>query len=461
MNLAILGSGPGGYVAAIKAAHLGARVTIIEEHEVGGACLNWGCIPTKILAASSDLLSKAQSCDEFGIDISGGVSFDLQKILARKDRIVGLQKKGILHLFAMHGISLVEGRGELVSPTEISVIGKNGTRQIVRADRIIVATGSRPYELPILPFDGKLILSTDDVFRLQRVPKRLIILGAGVSGCEFACIFRQFGTQVTIIEKLPRALPSEDIEISQIFERQLKKRGIVLLKEREIVSSEVEDDRIRIVLSDGQRVEADKLLICAGRKLNSSGIGAENIGLNRGACGEIVVNEKMETNISGMYAIGDVIGGHLLAHVASAEGIVAAKNCLGTVAHMDYRAVPSAIYTSPPIASVGIREQEAKDRRIPFRTGRFLFRTLATSHILGEIDGLIKVVAHGETDRVMGVHMIGPHAPDLIHEAALAISSELTTHDLLRVIHAHPTLSEVLQEAMADVHGEAIHAPKR
>lgn len=461
MNLAILGSGPGGYVAAIKAAHLGARVTVIEEHEVGGTCLNWGCIPTKILAASSDLFSKVRSCDEFGIDISGEVSFNLEKILARKDRIVGLQKKGILHLFGLHGISLVEGRGELVSPTEISVVRKNGTRQTVHADRIIVATGSRPYELPMLPFDGKQVLSTDDVFRLSRVPKRLIILGAGVSGCEFACIFRHFGAEVTIIEKLPRALPSEDIEISQLFERQLKKKGIVLLKEREIASSEVEDDRVRIALSDGKEIEADKLLVCAGRQLNSSGIGAENIGLNRGACGEIVVNEKMETNVSGIYAIGDVIGGRLLAHVASAEGIAAAKNCLGTDSRVEYRAVPSAIYTSPAIASVGMKEQEAMDRGIPIRTGRFLFRGLATSHILGEIDGLIKVIAHGETDQVMGVHMIGPHAPDLIHEAALAISSELTTHDLLRVMHAHPTLSEVLQEAMADVHGEAIHAPKR
>jgi len=461
MKLAILGSGPGGYVAAVRAAQLGAEVTVIEEDEVGGTCLNWGCIPTKSLVSSSEMFFRAKRLQEFGIETTGTISPNFLKILERKNRIVNLQIKGIRNLFKFYRITLQEGRGQLISPSEIAFTSKNGSHGTVKADRIIVATGSRPFQLPGFPFDGKQILSTDDVFSLDAIPKSLIIIGAGVSGCEFACIFRQLGSEVTILEKLPRALSTEDTEISEIFERELKKRGIRLLSNITINKVDTRDGSIRVFLTDGTELEAERALVSVGRSLNSDGIGLEKVGIGKGVGGEIIANEKMETNISGIYAVGDVIGGHMLAHVASAEGIVAANNSMGGDERADYSSVPSAIFTSPEIASVGIRGQQAAEMGIKVRTGHFQFRTLAKSHIMGEIEGMIKIISDESSDRIVGVHMIGPHASDLIHEAVLAVSKGLKTTDISRIMHAHPTLSEVLQEAAADVHGEAIHAQKK
>jgi dihydrolipoamide dehydrogenase len=461
MKLAILGSGPGGYVAAIRAAQLGARVTIIEENEVGGTCLNWGCIPTKSLVASSEMFSKAKRLQDFGIETTGNISPNFLKILERKNRIVNLQIKGIRNLFKLHGITLQEGRGQVVSPTEIIVESKNGAQKTVTADRIIVATGSKTLQLPAFPFDGRQILSTDDVFRLDAIPKSLTIIGAGVSGCEFACIFRQLGSEVTLLEKLPRALATEDTEISHIFERELKKRGIRFIPSITVDKIDMRDGGVHIFLGDGTELGAEKALVSVGRSFNSDGIGLEKVGIRKGTRGEIIANEKMETNIPGIYAVGDVTGGHMLAHVASAEGIVAANNSVGGNERADYSAVPSAIFTSPEIASVGITEQQAVETGIKVRTGHFQFRTLAKSHIMGEIEGMIKIVSDESSDKILGVHMIGPHASDLIHEGVLAISKGLKTKDISNSMHAHPTLSEVLQEAAADVHGEAIHGQKK
>lgn len=461
MKLAILGSGPGGYVAAIRAAQLGARVTVIEEEEVGGTCLNWGCIPTKSLTASSEMFSRAKRLQEFGIETSGNISPNFLKILERKNRIVNLQIKGIRNLFKIHGITLQEGRGHFVSPTEIVVVSKNGSHETVTADRIIVATGSKPLQFPDFPFDGRQILSTDDVFRLDAIPRSLIIIGAGVSGCEFACIFRQLGSEVTILEKLPRALATEDNEISHIFERELKKRGIRLIPGITIDKLDTQDGIVHVFLSNGKELRAERALVSVGRSFNSDGIGLEKVGIRKGTGGEIIANEKMETNISGIYAIGDVTGGHMLAHVASAEGIIAANNSMGGNERADYSAVPAAIFTSPEIASVGIREQQAAEMGIKVRSGRFQFRTLAKSHIMGEIEGMIKIIADESSDRILGVHVIGPHASDLIHEGVLAISKGLKTKDISGIMHAHPTLSEVLQEAAADVYGEAIHGQQK
>lgn len=461
MKLAVLGSGPGGYVAAIRAAQLGAQVTVIEESAIGGTCLNWGCIPTKVLVSSSELFSRAKRLQDFGLDFSGEISPNFMKILARKDKIVGMQAKGIRNLFKMHSITYKEGRGRLISPTELSVTAPNGSLETVSADRIILATGSRLYELPGFGFDGHHIISTDDIFRLQDIPRSLLVIGAGASGCEFACIFRQLGSEVTIIEKLPRALPSEDDMISELFERELKKRGIRLLTGITIDRIDIEDGIPSVLLSNTRKVNAEKVLVSAGRTLNSNNIGAEEVGIEVGSRGEIIVNDQMETNIPGLFAIGDITGKYMLAHVASAQGLVAAQNCIGGREKMDYTAVPLAIFTTPEIASVGISERRAADMGIRIRTGHFPFRTLAKSHINGDIEGMIKVVSDETSDRVLGVHMIGPHASDLIHEASLAISRGLTIKDISRAIHAHPTLSEVFQEAAADVHGEAIHAPKK
>ena len=461
MKLAVLGAGPGGYVAAIRAAQLGAEVTIIEDSEVGGTCLNRGCIPTKAMVASSEALSKARELEKFGIELRGDLVPNLSRIIERKNKVVSTQVKGLRGLFKSWGITLKEGRGRLTSQKQIEVITKDGNTEIVEADAIIIATGSRPAAIPILPFDGKNIISSTEALELAEIPRRLLVVGAGVIGCEFACIYRELGSEVTIIEMLPRAVATEDIEISELLEKELKKKKIKLFTGIRIEKAEIKTDGVHIFLSDGKELIAEKVLVSAGRALNSGDIGLEAAGINRGSRGEILVNNKMETNIPGIYAVGDVTGGILLAHMASAEGLVAAKNIMGINNTINFNVVPAAIFTSPEIASVGIREHQAAEKGIKYKTGHFQFRALGKAHAMGEITGFIKLIAEESSDKLIGAHIIGPHASDLISEAALAMKNGLTIRDIAETIHAHPTLAEGLMEAAEDVHGEAIHVPKK
>ncbi len=460
MRLAILGAGPGGYVAAIKAAQLGAQVTVIEDTEVGGTCLNRGCIPTKALLATTELLHKTKNIAEFGIEISGQILPNLSKIMERKNKVVSIQVKGIRSLFKSWGINLIEGKGMILSPEKIEVIKKDGSTEIVGADKVIIATGSRPAQFPLFPFDGERILSSDDALSIKSIPKSLIIIGAGVIGCEFAFIFSELGTDITMLELMPRAIFTEDPEISEILERELKKKKIKLMTGIKITGVKGQHDGIHVLFEEGKELVAEKLLVSVGRTLNSDRIGIEAIGIQKGSKGEIVVNERMETNIGGIYAIGDVTGGLLYAHVASTQGKIAAKNVIGGDKKMDYGVVPYAIFTSPEIAGVGLKENQAVEKGIKVKTGRFQFRAIGKAHVMGEITGFVKVVSDETSDRILGVHIIGPHASDLIHEAALAIKAGLKTKDIAETIHSHPTLSEALMEAAEDVHGEAIHVPK-
>ncbi|MBI5188137.1 MAG: dihydrolipoyl dehydrogenase [Nitrospirae bacterium] len=461
MKLAILGAGPGGYVAAIKAAQLRAQVTVIEDTEVGGTCLNRGCIPTKALIASSEMLARVRELEKFGIELKGEITPNLSKIIERKNKIVNTQVRGIRGLLKSWGITLKEGRGVLLSPEEIEVTAKDGSKEKITADRIIIATGSRPAQIPAFPFDGNRIISSDEALKLTDIPKSLLIVGAGVIGCEFACIYKELGSEVTIVEMLARAVATEDIEISELLERELKKKKIKLYTNVRVERVDIKDDGVHAFLSDGKEIVVEKTLVSIGRAFNSDGIGLEAIGINKGNRGEIIVNEQMETNVHGVYAIGDVIGGILLAHVASREGIIAARNVMGGDEKIDYSVIPTTIFTSPEIASVGLREHQAAEKGIKVRTGHFQFRALGKAHALGEITGLIKIVSDEASDRILGAHIIGPHASDLIHEAALAIKTGLKTKDIAETIHAHPTLSEGIMEAAEDVHGEAIHVPKK
>ena len=459
MKLSILGSGPGGYVSAIQAAQIGVQVTVIEEFEVGGTCLNWGCIPTKSLVSSSEVLSKARRLEEYGIELKGEITPNLKKINERKNRIVSTQIKGIRNLFKSQGIELKQGRGVLTSPSEIRVTLEDGSWETVHSDKIIIATGSRPYEIPSYPFDGSRILSSDHAVQLQDIPKSLIIIGAGVIGCEFACIYNELGSKVTVIEMLERPLSTEDAEISKLLEKEFRKKNIALHTKAKAENITVNDNAVHISLSDKREFIAEKVLITVGRAFNSEGIGLEKIGIQKGQCGEIIVNENMETNIPGVYAIGDVIGGLMLAHVASREGIIAARNTSGIRQTMDYSVVPTTIFTSPEIASVGIREHQAREKGIQYKTGYFQFRALAKAHAMGEIDGFVKIIADEASDKILGAHIIGPHASDLIHESALAIRLGLTVKDIAETIHSHPTLPEALKEAADDIHGSAVHIP--
>lgn len=461
MRLSVLGAGPGGYVAAIKAAQLGAQVTLIEADEVGGTCLNWGCIPTKALIASSGMFARARKLEDFGIEVRGEIKPVFSKMIERKNRIVNLQLSGIKNLLKKHNITLTMGRGTLLSPGEIRIDLKVGSQETVKADRIIIATGSRPLQIASFPFDGRRIISSNDAIQLEKIPKSLLIVGAGFIGCEFACIFRDLGSEVTIIEMLPRAIAAEDFEISALLERELKKKGIKLFTGVKAEKVDIRDDGVHIFLGNGKEVSGEKLLVAVGRAVNSEGIGTEAAGVRKGNKGEILVNEKMETNVPGIYAIGDVIGGFMLAHAAVREGKVAAQNAMNGNVAMDYASVPSAIFTSPEIASVGLREQHAGEKDVKVRTGHCQFRALGKAHIIGEIEGMIKFVSDAVSDNILGVHIIGPHASELIHEAALAIQHGLKTRDIMETIHVHPTLSEVMLEAAEDVHGEAIHIPKR
>jgi dihydrolipoamide dehydrogenase len=464
MKLTIIGAGPGGYVAAIKAAQLGAQVMVIEDTEVGGTCLNRGCIPTKALVASAEALHKAKNLEDYGIEVSGDIQPSFSKIMERKNKIVSTQVKGIRSLFKSWGVNLIEGRGMILTPEKIEVQKKDNTTEIIQTDKMIIATGSRPAQIPIFPFDGEHILSSDDALNIKNIPKSLIIIGAGVIGCEFACIFKELGTEVTMVEMMPRAVSTEDPEISEILEKELKKKKVKLLTgvkvERVEGRKSGEDGGIHVYLADGKELVAEKLLVSIGRSLNTENIGLEAIGIKKGARGEIIVTEKMETNIEGIYAIGDVTGGILLAHTASKQGIIAALNACGREDRYNPSVVPAAIFTSPEIGSVGLREHQAEEKSIKIRTGHFPFRALGKAHAMGEIAGMIKIIADANTDKVLGVHIIGPHASDLVHEGALAIKAGLTVKEVASMIHAHPTLAEGLMEAAEDVHGEAIHAPK-
>ncbi len=460
MKIGILGAGPGGYVAALKAAQLGAEVVVIEDTEVGGTCLNRGCIPTKTMLASSELYEKLKKAEEFGIQIEGSVSANLEKVVARKQKVIDIQVKGIKGLFKSWGVELKKGRGRLISERQIKIEGPE-TEETIEVDRIIIATGSRPAEIPVFPFDGKRIISSTEALELTTIPKSILIIGAGVIGCEFASIYRAFGSEVTIVELLPRAVSTEDEEISKTLEKELKKKKIKLYTEVKADSVEVKDDGVHTKLSNGKEIVSDIVLVSIGRALNSDGIGLEEVGVEKGQRGEIKVNERMQTNVDGIYAIGDVTGGILLAHVASKEGIVAAINATGGSATIDYSVVPAAIFTHPEIGSVGLREHQAREKGIDYITGHFQFRALGKAHAMGEISGLIKIIADKKTDKVLGAHIIGPHASDLIHEAAVAIKNGLTIKDLADTIHAHPTLAEGIMEAAEDAHGEAIHVPKK
>ena len=462
VKLTIIGAGPGGYVAAIRAAQKGAQVTVVEGAEVGGTCLNWGCIPTKTLIASAEALERTRIAADFGIQVSGEVSYNLAKIRERKDKVVAMQVKGIQGLFKSWGVVLIEGRGSVLSPGIVRVVRKDGTVTDVGSDKVIIATGSRPAKLPGFPFDGESVITSDEAIQLTSIPKSLLIVGAGVIGSEFAFIYRTFGAEVTMVEMMEHAISTEDEEMSKLLERELKKAKIKLVTNVKVEKVEKSSDGMMVAkLSNGAEVRAERILVSIGRSMNSENLGLDNVGVVIGRRGEITVNEKMETNVPGIYAVGDVAGNVMLAHVASHQGLVAVDNALGGDSRMDYNVVPAGIFTMPEIGSVGLREKQVVEKGIKYKVGRFQFRGLGRSHAMGEITGMAKIIADEATDRVIGVHICGAHATDLIHEGALAIQMGATAQQLGSMIHAHPTLAEAIMEAAEDVHKMAIHVPKK
>lgn len=460
-SIAIIGAGPGGYVAAIRGAQIGAKVTVIEGKEVGGTCLNRGCIPTKALLSSARVCDEIAKAEDYGVDIKGEISYSLKRMVERKNQVVSTLVKGIHGLFKSWGIELIEGRGSLFGEREVEVISKEGELKRVGADAIIIATGSNPSKPSIFHFDGKQVITSDEALNLAEIPKSLLIVGGGVIGCEFASLYRALGTEVTVVEMLPRLLATEDEEITDILLREFKKRGIKIFTGRRVGKvNKNPDGTILSTLDDGKEISSEKVLVSIGRSPNSDGLNLHKIGIASGKKGEIIVNERMETNIPGIYSIGDVTGGIMLAHVASYQGILTVENILGADRRMEYSRIPNCIFTLPEIGSIGLREHQAAEMGYKVRAGRFQFRALGKAHAYGEIAGMVKIITDTDSNKILGGHIIGQRATDLVHEIALAMRLGAKAEDIVHTIHAHPTFSEAVLEAAEDTVGRAIHVPR-
>ncbi|MEW6245982.1 MAG: dihydrolipoyl dehydrogenase [Nitrospirota bacterium] len=468
-HIAIVGAGPGGYVAAIRAAQLGARVTVVENQALGGVCLNWGCIPSKALLSVVELGDKVKKADELGLVLHGPVGYDLAKMVARKNKVVSTLVKGIATLFKTWGIEHLDGTGELLDERTIRVAGRDGSERRMQADAVVVATGSSWPNVPLFPIDGRQIITSKEALDLETIPGRLLIIGAGVEGCEFASLYSGMGTQVTMVELMPRILPLEDEEVASFMDRELKKRSVDIRTGTTVEKVERQAGAVKAVLKEGAEIVADQVLVSVGRGFNSKGIGLEKVGVELGTRGEIRVDDRMETNVRGIFAIGDVVGKAMLAHVASAQGKVAVENILGRRREIDYRVIPAGIFTLPEIGRVGLTEQQAReqareqgrDAGTAVKVGRFRYAGLGKAQGTGEITGMFKVIADARDGSVLGVHIVGAHAADLVHEAALAMQLKATATQVAEMIHAHPTLSEGMMEAMEDVEGLAIHLARK
>ena len=462
LRIAVLGAGPGGYGAAIRAAQLGGEVTVIEADRAGGTCLNWGCIPSKVMIHAAEMLQKMQRAQEFGLKLEGRVVPDLQRLMIRKEKVIKDQAKGILDRFQHNSIRYVQGRGVIERHGLAVVTGGDGKPLEVAWDKLILAPGTRPLNLPELPFDGEQILSSNDALSLQELPASIMILGGGVIGCEFAFLFAALGSQVTLVEAMGRALPlpSVDEDCSKVIQREMKKLKIKFLATQTVTGLERYGNKLRVSIGtspfapDAPKkapliVETDKILVCTGRQPITADLGLEKLGVKLDSKGWIVANERMETGAPGVFAIGDALGPSkiMLAHVASCEGLVAVENALGSSRVMDYSVVPGAIFTMPEVANVGLSEAQARAQDVPVRTDTVLFRNLGKAQVTGDIAGEAKLISHAETGRILGVHLVGPHVTELIAEGALAVKLGATVRELAETIHAHPTLAEIMLEA--------------
>ncbi len=467
-DVVVIGSGTGGYVAAIRAAQLGLRTAVVERAPaLGGTCLNWGCIPTKALLEHAHALKIARDWKEWGLTIGeAAIGLDMAQVHSRKDKIVKGLTGGIELLFKKNKIDWIKGSGRLAGRGKVEIT--EGQKQTISATKeIIVATGSQPRSVPGIEIDKKRIITSDEAIGLRDVPKSIAIMGSGAVGVEFASIFRRFGSDVTIVELLPRLVPIEDEAVSTELERSFKKQGIKLMTGTKVTSAKAGSDGVDLDAQtpDGKttRLKAEYLLVATGRGPVTSGLGAEEMGLAMER-GYIRVNERFETNVSGISAIGDVItfekpGHPQLAHLSSAEGIALAERIAGQEFRaINYDQMPGCTYCDPEIGSVGLTEKEAQARGYEVKTGSFKFGILARARIAGEVEGFVKIVFDRKYDEILGVHMIGPRATELVAEATLALRLECTVEELIRTIHAHPTMSEAIGEAAHAAHGAAIHA---
>lgn len=474
-DVVVIGSGPGGYVAAIRAAQLGARTVCVERAatEWGGTCLNWGCIPTKTMIASAERLHHVKEADVMGVIINGEVGFDFNKMMDRKTKVVTTLRGGVSALLKSNHVRAMVGTGKLIDANTVEVTDPAGKTERVTTRNMILATGSVPIMPPIPGLErnpkdprgqsSNGIWTSDEAVSTKTCPKSMVIIGAGAVGLEFGYTFRALGAEVDVVEIAPEILPANDKEVAAELRKSLKKQGIRIHINSKVAKVEQKGD-LRVVTVETpegpKTIEAEVVLVGAGRKSYYDGLGLEALGIKTTKRG-IEVNEYLQTSVPNIYAIGDVTGKQLLAHLGSHMGIVAAENIMGHPVKMDYRAVPAPIYTVPEVASVGLSEEEAREQGYDVITGRFPFRPLGRAMALDVTEGFVKVVGERKYGELLGVHIIGPYATEMIHEGVMAIKLESTVEELMTAIHAHPTLSEAIGEAALDVKGEAIHKLKR
>ena len=462
-EIVILGGGPGGYVSAIRAAQLGANpVVVIEKDTIGGTCLNRGCIPAKAFVESSIRYKQAKEAKKFGISISD-ISFDFTKIQQRKQQVVSRITKGVGYLLEGRGIKVLKGSGSFIDNRTVKVTGGEEEYTVSASKAIIIATGSKSFLVPIPGVDGKNVITSDEILDFSEVPKSLVVIGGGVIGDEFACVFNSFGCKVTVVEMLDYLIPMEDQEMGIELEKAFKRQKIAVHTKSRVTKISDDETGLKKVTfidpnGDEQEVTADYVLMSVGRIPEINGLNPEAAGIETGNRG-IKANSKLETNVPGIYVIGDVIEGPhpMLAYTASQEGEIAAENIMGHEAVMDYRATPSCIFTDPEVASVGLREHEAKEKDQNILIGRFPFAGIGKAVIHGEVRGLVKVILDGDNHEILGCHIIGPHATELIAEMTLAVQNRMTANDIIETQHCHPVLYEAIKEAVLDALGRAIH----
>jgi dihydrolipoamide dehydrogenase len=458
-DLVVIGAGPGGYIAAIRAAQLGMKVACVEKDStLGGTCLNIGCIPSKALLESSErYFAVRHQLPAHGI-VAESVQLDLAKLLARKDSVVRTVTRGVEGLFKKHKIAWVRGTGRIAAPDRVEVTGTE--TQTLTTARILIATGSVPIELPAAPFDGRRIVSSTEALALPVVPKRMIVIGGGAIGLEMGSVWSRLGAEVLVVEMLDRLVPGMDLQLTKLLQRALEKQGLRFKLRTTVARAAATADDVSVTIaSDNSESEerCDVLLVAVGRRPYTEGLGLEAVGVKLDARGRIVVDEQFATSIAGIYAIGDAIPGPMLAHKAEEEGIAAVERMAGLAGHVNYDAVPNVVYTNPEFAAVGLTEEECARRGVPVRTGSFPFIANGRARGMGETDGQVKVVADATSDRVLGIHILGAHASDLIGEAALAMEFSASAEDIGRAVHAHPTLSEALKEAALAVDGRPLN----
>lgn len=458
-DIVVIGGGPGGYVCAIRAAQLGFKVACVDKNKIyGGTCLRVGCIPSKAMLESSGLYHQAkESFQGHGIKVSG-VEIDLATMQRRKNRVVQTLGRGVGSLLKKNGIDAVQGTAKLLARDRVEITTAEGV-DVLRTKRVVIATGSEPASLPGIEIDGKHVGSSTEALDYDTIPERLVVIGAGAIGLELGSVWNRLGSKVTVLEFLDRILPGSDAEIAAEAQRILAKQGLKFQLGARVEGVEVVDHecRVKIAGSDAP-VVCDRVLMAVGRRPFTHGLGLEELGVSLSKRGFIEVDGQFQTNVPGVYAIGDVIGGAMLAHKAEEEGVALAEMLKSGVGHVDYNTVPAIVYTHPEVASVGRSAEELEADGVPFKVGRFYFMANGRAKAVGETEGLVKILAHEKTDRILGVHIVGPHAGDLLSEAVVAMSFSASSEDLARICHAHPTLTEAVKEAALDVEKRAVHS---